>query len=66
MAGAADLKQVTLTWNQLPLRIDHVYKVYRDGLLLADLTDTFYVDIVDPGQFYCYKITAKDLSLIHI
>ena len=27
---------------------------------LADLTDTFYVDIVDPGQFYCYKITAKD------
>ena len=60
MAGAADLKQVTLTWNQLPLRVDHVYKVYRDGLLLADLTDTFYVDIVDPGQFYCYKITAKD------
>ena len=60
MAGAADLKQVTLTWNQLPLRIDHVYKVYRDGLLLADLTDTFYVDIVDPGQYYCYKITAKD------
>ena len=60
MAGAADLKQVTLTWNQLPLRIDHVYKVYRDGVLLADLTDTFYVDIVDPGQFYCYKITAKD------
>ena len=60
MSGAADLKQVTLTWNQLPLRIDHVYKVYRDGLLLADLTDTFYVDIVDPGQYYCYKITAKD------
>ena len=22
--------------------------------------DTFYLDIVDPGQFYCYKITAKD------
>ena len=60
MAGSADLKQVTLTWNQLPLKINHVYKVYRDGLLLADLTDTFYVDIVDPGQFYCYKITAKD------
>ena len=60
MSGAADLQQITLTWNQLPLRIDHVYKVYRDGVLLADLTDTFYVDIVDPGQFYCYKITAKD------
>ena len=60
MAGAADLKQITITWNKLPLRIDHIYKIYRDGVLLADQSDTFYVDAVDPGKFYCYKISAKD------
>ena len=60
MSGAADLEKITITWNQLPLRIDHIYRVYRDGVLLSDLTDTFYVDIVDPGKFYCYKISAKD------
>ena len=27
MSGAADLEKITITWNQLPLRIDHIYRV---------------------------------------
>ena len=60
MRGAADLKQITVTWNQSPVRVDHIYKLYRDDILLSDLKDTFYVDIVDPGQYYCYRVSIKD------
>lgn len=60
LSGNADLESIQISWSKLPLKIDHKYRIYRDGAMIKELIDTSYIDIVTPGQFYCYSISCVD------
>lgn len=60
LSGLATLNEIQLSWPKLQLNVDHKYRLYRDGVMIKELTDTSYVDVVTPGQFYCYSITCVD------
>ncbi|MFL2983422.1 MAG: caspase family protein [Candidatus Neomarinimicrobiota bacterium] len=56
----ANLERISLNWEKSKLKVDHTYRIYRDGELLTGTTDTAYVDVVPPGKFYCYEIKVVD------
>ena len=60
LSGTADLESIHISWSKLSLKVDHKYRIYRDGAMIKELTDTSYVDNVTPGQFYCYSISCVD------
>ena len=60
LTAEADLEKVTLKWDRSNLRVDHVYRIYRDGEMITAITNTTYEDFVPPGKFYCYEIKVMD------
>lgn len=46
----------TLAWDAVDGATG--YKLYRDGVLIATLTDTSYTDAIQPFAFYVYTLTA--------
>ena len=46
----------TLAWSAVDGATG--YKLYRDGILIATLTDTSYTDIIQPFTSYIYTLTA--------
>ncbi|MBI89260.1 MAG: hypothetical protein CMG60_04160 [Candidatus Marinimicrobia bacterium] len=60
LTAEADLEKITLNWERSNLRVNHTYRIYRDGELLTGTNDTTYQDFVPPGKFYCYQIKVVD------
>ncbi len=60
LSAEADLEKISLNWQKSKLKVDHSYRIYRDGELLTGSADTSYIDIVPPGKFYCYEIKVVD------
>ena len=60
LTAEADLEKITLNWERSNLRVDHTYRIYRDGELVTGTTNTTYEDFVPPGKFYCYDIKVND------
>lgn len=46
----------TLAWSTVDGAAG--YKLYRDGILIATLTDTSYTDVIQPFTHYVYTLTA--------
>ena len=49
-----------LAWSAVDLATG--YKLYRDGILIATLTDTSYTDTIQPFTSYLYTLTAYNDS----
>ena len=60
LTAEVDLEKVTLNWEKSTLRVDHTYRIYRDGEMLTGTSETAYLDFVPPGKFYCYEIKVMD------
>ena len=60
LTAEADLEKISLSWERSNLRVDHTYRIYRDGELITGTTNTFYEDFVPPGKTYCYDIKVLD------
>lgn len=53
-----------LQWNKVTdnMGVDY-YKLYRDGVCVAQVTDTYYIDMgLRPHTVYNYTVSAVDLS----
>ncbi len=60
LTAEADLEKITLKWDKSNLRVDHKYRIYRDGEMITSITNTVYEDFVPPGKYYCYDIKVMD------
>jgi len=57
----SDKNTLTLNWDVNTEKPNQGYKIFRDGLLLTQLTETTYVDQqLSTGVEYCYQIAVVD------
>ena len=63
-ASTISMSQIDLSWNaNLEPDISH-YRVYRDGVLIAQNIGTSYSDVgLDPLTSYTYEVSAVDTSI---
>ncbi len=52
------MNNVFLTWDAPPERNLEYYNIYRNGVLLDDVTSTFYLDIALAAGTYYYNVAA--------
>ena len=64
---AVSSTQVTLSWETSTDNIDVTgYKIYRDNVEIAVITDDFYVDTqLSPDTAYAYTVSAYDQAANH-
>ena len=56
----ADLEKVSLSWSQSNLKVDHQYRIYKDGDFITATKELSYEDFTTAGKFYCYDIRVVD------
>ena len=60
LTANADLEKISLNWTQSTLKVDHEYRVYKDGELITATKELSYDDFTTAGKFYCYDIRVVD------
>ena len=60
LSASADLEKISLNWTQSTLKVDHEYRVYRDGELITATKTLSHDDFMPAGKFYCYDIKVVD------
>ncbi len=63
-ATTVSMSQIDLSWNANTEDDLSHYRVYRDGVLVAQVYDTQYSDTgLEPSTTYAYEVSARDTSL---
>ena len=52
--------KISLNWTQSNLKVDHEYRVYKDGELITATKKLSFEDFTTAGKFYCYEIKVVD------
>ena len=60
LTADADLEKISLNWTQSNLKVDHEYRVYKDGELITATKKLSFEDFTTAGKFYCYEIKVVD------